>query len=123
MSNVLIADDDSHISRVLSIWLRRHGFQVICVSGGLEALEVMETESICLLITDMNMPGLDGAGLVRAVREQCGQTMPIFILTARCDKERLARELQSQGVQVFSKPFLPSEMLVAVKQVLGSTVS
>lgn len=122
MSSVLIADDDAHISRVLSIWLQRHGYEVICVRDGLEALEVLRKRTIHLLITDVNMPGLDGVGLVRAVRGECALEFPIFMLTARCDGARLADELRSRDVRCFSKPFLPSELLMAVKESLGVSV-
>jgi CheY-like chemotaxis protein len=123
MSSVLIVDDDAHIARVLSIWLRRHGYHVMCAGDGLEALEVMRDAPIDLLITDVNMPGLDGVGLVRAVRDEGGCDFPIFALTARCDREGLENDLRSRGVRFFSKPFLPSELLAAVEEVLEAGVS
>lgn len=122
MNSVLVVDDDAAISRVLSIWLGRHGYHVICAGDGLEALEVIRGNAISLLITDINMPGLDGVGLVNAVRDQGGCVFPIFALTARCDRERLERELCSREVRFFSKPFLPSELLIAVQEVLGVSV-
>ncbi len=123
MSSVLIVDDDAHIARVLSIWLGRHGYHVMCAGNGLEALEVMRDTPIDLLITDVNMPGMDGVGLVHAVRDEGGCDFPIFALTARCDRESLEKDLDSRGVRFFSKPFLPSELLEAVQEVLEASVS
>jgi len=121
MSSVLIADDDAHIARVLAIWLGRHGYHVVSVANGVEALNVVRRTTVSLLVTDMNMPELNGVELVHEVREKCGLTMPIFMLTARCDRERLASDLKGYDVRIFSKPFLPSELLVAVREALSTS--
>ena len=64
MAKILIADDDAHIARVMSIWLARHGHHPVCVSNGVQALDVIKSQSVDLVISDMNMPELDGLGFV-----------------------------------------------------------
>lgn len=119
MARILIADDDAHIARVLSMWLGRHGHRVTIVSNGEAAMNLLADEPFDLVISDMNMPLLDGIGLVRALRTDLKQDIPVVVLTARCDQEDLHRELASHGAKVFSKPFLPSQLVVEINALLG----
>ena len=122
MAKILIADDDAHIARVLSMWLVRHGHEVVAVPNGEAALETLDGTSVDLIISDMNMPVLDGAGLAKAVRGKVGATIPIIVLTARCDQERLNQQLAVYGVRVYPKPFLPSQLVLEINQLLGVAV-
>jgi len=119
MAKILIADDDAHIVRVLSMWLGRHGHQVVTAKNGEDALAILDRESVDLIISDMNMPVVDGVGVVKAVRAKVGAAIPILVLTARCDQERLSERLDSYGVRVYPKPFLPSQLVVVINRLLG----
>lgn len=119
MAKILIVDDDAHIVRVLSMWLDRHGYAVVTARNGGAALATLEREEIDVIISDMNMPFLDGVGLVKAVRAKGGPTIPILMLTARCDQERLNEQFAAYGVRVYPKPFLPSQMVVEINRLLG----
>jgi len=119
MATILIVDDDAHIIRVLSIWLARHGYDVFTASNGEAALATLDREEVDLIISDMNMPVLDGVGLAKAVRARCGATIPILMLTARCDQERLNEQFATYGVRVYPKPFLPSQLVVEINRLLG----
>jgi len=119
MATILIADDDAHIVRVLSMWLGRHGHEVVTARNGEAALETLDGTSIDLIISDMNMPVLDGVGLAKAVRGKVGAAIPIIVLTARCDQERLNEQLAVYGVRVYPKPFLPSQLVVEINRLLG----
>ena len=123
MAKILIADDDAHIVRVLAMWLKRHGHEVVTAKNGEDALATLSacagSESVDLIISDMNMPVLDGIGLAKAVRGKVGATIPVIVLTARCDQERLNEQLKSYGVRVYPKPFLPSQLVVEINLLLG----
>jgi two-component system response regulator MtrA len=119
MTKILIVDDDAHIVRVLSMWLGRHGYDVVTAGNSDAALATLDREEVDMIITDMNMPGLDGVGLAKAVRAKCGGTIPIFMLTARCDQERLSEQLAAYGVRVYPKPFLPSQLVVEINSAFG----
>lgn len=119
MARILIADDDAHIVRVLSMWLGRHGHEVVTARNGEAALETLDDTSVDLIISDMNMPVLDGVGLAQAVRGKVGAAIPIIVLTARCDQERLSEQLAVYGVRVYPKPFLPSQLVVEINHLLG----
>lgn len=119
MASILIADDDAHIVRVMAIWLRRHGHSVTTARNGREALGHLEERSIDVIITDANMPILDGVELAGRVREKFGTDLPILMLTARCDQKQLGERLASDAVQVFPKPFLPSQLVAEINRVLN----
>jgi len=92
---------------------------VVTAPNGGAALETLEREEIDMIISDMNMPFLDGVGLAKAVRAKSGPTIPILMLTARCDQQRLNEQLAAYGVRVYPKPFLPSQMVVEINRLLG----
>jgi CheY-like chemotaxis protein len=118
VANILIADDDPHILRVMSIWLQRHGYRVTHARNGKEALDVIALGNIDLLISDMNMPQVDGIQLARQVREGFDRDIPILMLTARCDQQDLNEKLSAYDIRVFPKPFLPSQLVAEIDRLL-----
>lgn len=120
MARILIADDDAHIARVMSIWLTRHGHEAICVPNGHAALERIQSQPVDMVISDMNMPELDGLSLVQALRQTAGDKLPIIVLSARCDQHELRDALSSYGVSVYPKPFLPSYLTAEIQRLLDA---
>ncbi len=120
MARILIADDDAHILRVMSMWLTRHGHETLCASDGHAALELAMSREIDLVISDMNMPRLDGLQLAQAIRERLGSRIPMLVLTARCDQEELVKALSAHDVQVYPKPFLPSHLVAEISRLLAT---
>ncbi len=119
MAKILIAEDELHIARVMSMWLNRHGHQTLETQNGLQALEALKDESVDLIITDMNMPELDGLGLIAAVREELHLEVPIILITARCDQVELKEKIRKHKVELFPKPFVPSRLVADIDRVLG----
>lgn len=120
MASILIAEDEIHIIRLLTLWLNRHGHKVTGVCNGAAALEALKRESIDLIICDMNMPVLDGAGLARAVREDMGLELPILVITARCDQASIIKKMEPYGVKLYPKPFVPSQLVADIERELGA---
>lgn len=119
MARILITDDDAHIVRVMTIWLQRQGYETITARNGMAALELLEGQPVDLLISDMNMPELDGLGLTRELRRRGNDTLPIIVLTARCDQVSLTEQLRAFGAHVAPKPFVPSQLVEQINQLLG----
>ena len=119
MPTILIAEDEAHIIRVMSLWLQRHGHDIVEAANGEVALEQLRTRSIDLIISDMNMPRVDGLELVRTVREDLHLDVPFVLLTARCDQDRLAARLEPYQVRIFPKPFVPSRLVADIDRLLG----
>ena len=69
MANILVCDDDKQIVEAIDIYLTGEGFNVIKAYDGAEALKLLDTNQVDLMILDVMMPGLDGFELVRAIRD------------------------------------------------------
>lgn len=121
MNQILIVEDESHIAHVMSVWLKRHGFVTREARNGVLALELLKREPVDLIISDMNMPVLDGLGFIRTVRETLGLDVPIVALSARCDQGRLSDQLREFGVELYPKPFMPSQLVAEIERLLGRT--
>lgn len=119
MPKILVVDDEAHIVRVLAIWLGRHAYDVIAASNGAAALDILERERVDIIITDMNMPHVDGLELVRILREERGIDVPILLLTARCDQQSIVRQMRKHGVRVYPKPFVPSRLVADIDRMLS----
>lgn len=123
MAKILIVDDEAHIARVLAMWLGRNGHDVVEACNGEMALRKVEEGGIDMIISDMNMPVLDGFGLVKAVREKLKLKTPVLLLTARCDQTDLVAKLKPYEVHLISKPFTPSRLVADIDTMLGAAAS
>ena len=83
MQTILVCDDDKQIVDAIDIYLTGEGFQVIKAYDGYEALEIIEKDSVDLMIVDVMMPGLDGIRTTLKVRET--SSIPIIILSAKSE--------------------------------------
>jgi CheY-like chemotaxis protein len=118
MEDILVVDDDRIILKVVKLILEREGISAFCVESGEEALEKLNERTFSLMITDLNMPGLDGLELSRIGLEIAPQ-MPIIMDTGSISPRitRLAKEI---GIsKVLSKPFLPKVLLETIRDVMG----
>jgi two-component system, cell cycle response regulator CpdR len=118
MEDILIVDDDRIILEVVKRILEREGIVAHCVSSAEEALEKMKERIFSLMITDLNLPGLDGLELSRKGLEIAPQ-MPIIMNTSGISPKiiRLAKEI---GIsKVLSKTFLVKELLETIREVMG----
>ena len=92
MQTILVCDDDKQIVEAIDIYLTGEGFQVIKAYDGYEALELLENNSVDLMIVDVMMPGLDGIRTTLKVRET--SSIPIIILSAKSeDADKILLEL------------------------------
>jgi two-component system, OmpR family, alkaline phosphatase synthesis response regulator PhoP len=121
---VLLCDDDIHILRAAEFKLKRAGYEVRIASDGQEGWETMQTWKPDVLISDCQMPRLDGLGLIQRVRQDPATAdLPVMMLTAKgfeLSHEDLARQLNV--LAVIAKPFSPRDLLQRVEAVLGEKV-
>ncbi|MNN05671.1 Heme response regulator HssR [compost metagenome] len=116
MIHILIADDDEHIRKLLSHYLRAEGYNVIEASDGIEASECLSTRGINFAIVDVMMPGKDGFQLCEEIRQF--YDFPVILLTA---KDQLADKEKGYLVgtdDYVTKPFEPKELLFRIKALL-----
>ena len=103
---IMVVDDSSAIRKFVTFALRSRGLTVVTAQDGLDALEKLARAPIDLLITDLNMPRLDGFGLVEAVRQDGSYAdLPVIILSSLSDPEERDRGLSLGANAYLTKPF------------------
>lgn len=119
MASILLVDDSASMREMVSFTLTDAGHEVKEAEDGVEALQFAQGESVDLVITDVNMPNMDGITLTKKLRTLNGYKFtPILILTTETgtDKKHLGKEAGATGW--IEKPFDPDNLLSTVNRVL-----
>lgn len=114
---VLVAEDDRAVRESLERALRLAGYTVITAKDGFGALETIEAERPDVAIVDVMMPGIDGFGVCRRLREK-GDQLPVLLLTARTDVQDRVTGLDAGADDYLAKPFALEELLARVRAML-----
>lgn len=120
MKKILAVDDSNSLRQMVVFTLKQAGYDVVEASSGEEALQKAKATAVSLVLTDVNMPGMNGIELVRQLRAQPSYKFtPILVLTteAGTDKKQEGRQAGATGWIV--KPFSPDQLLATVKRVIG----
>jgi CheY-like chemotaxis protein len=122
--SILLCDDEIHILRAAEFKLRRAGFDVRTAGNGEDGWQAICDRRPDVLVTDCQMPRLDGLGLVARLRAHPPtRDLPVLMLTAKgfeLSHDDLAARLNI--LRVIAKPFSPRELLQTIEQVLGAGV-
>ena len=113
---VLVVDDDREIVERIAIFLQADGYLVRKAYNGLEALDIVMTENVHLIILDIMMPELDGIKTLLKVRES--KNLPIILLSAKSEDADKILGLTAGADDYITKPFNPSELVARVKSQL-----
>ncbi len=116
---ILIVDDSASLRQVVNIALSSAGYEVIEACDGVDALSKLDGRKVHLIISDVNMPNMDGIELVRQVKNKADYKFtPIIMLTTESQAEKKA-EGQAAGARAWVvKPFQPAQMLAAVAKLM-----
>lgn len=114
---ILVADDEPNLRRVLGAQLTRDGHEVHLVEDGLAALKCLTDNHIDLVITDLKMPGLDGMGLLRKALEM-DANLPVVMITAHGTVDNAVEALKTGAFDYVTKPFDQEELRTIVKKAL-----
>jgi nitrogen regulation protein NR(I) len=114
---ILIADDEPNLRRVLGAQLSRDGHDVHLVEDGGEALKCLQENHIDLVITDLKMPVLDGMGLLRKALEM-DPGLPVVMITAHGTVDNAVEALKTGAFDYLTKPFDQEELRTIVKKAL-----
>lgn len=109
---ILIADDEQHIVSVLSMTLRRRGYEVLTADNGEKALELAGAFEIDLSIVDQTMPGMSGIELA----DRLDPSIPVLLVTAR---PQLSEADYDRIAEVIHKPFSPKDLVAKVESLIG----
>ena len=117
---IMIVDDSATVRQVLRLTLTNAGYNLLEACDGEEALDVMTGQNIDLMLTDLNMPKLDGIGLIKAVRQGSeNRFLPIVMLTTESAEEKKQEGKAAGASGWIVKPFKPEQLLKVIKMVLG----
>lgn len=117
---VLAVDDSRTIRDLLSHALTEAGVDVVLAADGIEGLERLRTMKPDAIISDINMPRLDGFGFIEAVRRQeAFRAIPILVLTTEAAPELRARARAAGATGWIVKPFDPAKLVKALHMVAG----
>lgn len=119
MSHTVLTVDDSRTMRdMLRLALQEAGFRVVQAIDGIDGLAVLERERPDVIITDINMPNLDGFGFIERVREGAAhRATPILVLTTESDGEKKERARSAGATGWIVKPFNPEKLVAAIRRV------
>ena len=117
MFNILVVDDQAHIRRLYEYTLEKNGYQPYTAGDGAQALKLMETTHIDLVILDLMMPTMDGYTFLKTMRDS-GSSIPVLIITAR-DSAEDVRKAFTMGTDDFMvKPVDDVEMILRIRALL-----
>lgn len=118
MKKVLTVDDSRTIRNMLLMTLSGAGYETVQAEDGLEGLEVLERSNPDVIVTDINMPRLDGFGFIEGVRKDARyRAIPILVLTTESDQEKKNRARQAGATGWIVKPFDPAKLIDAIERV------
>jgi two-component system, chemotaxis family, chemotaxis protein CheY len=121
--NVLIVDDSGTMRNVIKKVLRLTGISFgncLEAANGQEAMAVLENNWVDLILSDINMPVMDGFGLLRAVKSQPSfQDVPVVLITTESNEKRLQEAMRLGAKGYIHKPFTPETVRTLVREVMG----
>jgi two-component system chemotaxis response regulator CheY len=121
MSKVIMTVDDSaSVRQMVSFTIRDAGYEVIEAVDGRDALSKINGKAINMVITDLNMPNLDGIGLIRELRSlPAFKFVPIIMLTTESQAEIKQDGKAAGATGWIVKPFKPEQLLAVIRKVIG----
>ena len=117
---VMTVDDSKTMRDMVAFTLRSAGFEVSAAADGKEALRLLAANPVDVVITDLNMPVMDGVSLIRALRaEPKFRSVPILMLTTESDSTKKAEGRSAGATGWIVKPFNPEKLVEIVNRVCG----
>ena len=121
MAKILVVDDSNSIRDMVSFTLKGAGYETVEAKDGREGLNTAQGATFDLVISDVNMPNMDGISLCQALRELPSfKFTPILMLTTESDDGKKSEGKQAGATGWIVKPFNPEQLLKVVSKVLPS---
>ena len=119
-TKVLLVDDEDQLRRVMRDLLERDGYVVTEARDGVEALDQIDRHAPDIIVLDLNLPGLDGFGVLSHLRSRPSTAeIPVVVLTAQGDEENEVRVFEMGADDFLSKPFRARALSARLQAVLG----
>jgi CheY-like chemotaxis protein len=121
---ILIADDEVYMLRLLEMTFKKGGYTMVSCRDGREALATAVTELPQLIVLDVMMPGLDGLGALRQLKENpATRDIPVVVLSAKGHALTKVEAEAAGAVMFLAKPFSPSQLLAEAQKILSAKTS
>ncbi|MED0716153.1 response regulator transcription factor [Aeribacillus composti] len=118
MAKILIVDDDPHIRKLIRVILSEEGFTILEAEDGKDALSLLDSKKVDLIILDIMMPNMDGWDLCENIRTYYSDSLPILMLTAKGETAQKVKGFNLGADDYLVKPFHPAELLARIKALL-----
>lgn len=116
---ILIVDDDKTTRKLLSFYLKGSGFEIVTAENGLDALEKLGMNDINLVMTDLNMPYMDGIELVKTLKSDPNLAqIPIIMVTTEADINEQNRAFEAGANAYVTKPVTADMIVRKIKEIL-----
>jgi two-component system chemotaxis response regulator CheY len=121
---VMIVDDCQTTRKILEFHLKSKGFDVVTAENGLDAIEKLATETINLILTDLNMPYMDGIEFVKTIKSDINLSqIPILMVTTESDPEEKERALSAGANGYMVKPVTADDISKNIKRIMKEIFS
>lgn len=118
---ILSVDDSASIRQMIQLTLQGAGYQVVQANDGAEGLAKAQATPVDMVVTDLNMPVMNGLGLIRELRKLPSyRGVPILFLTTESDAELKRQAKEAGATGWITKPFQQDQLVSVVKKVLGA---
>ena len=120
--NVLLVDDSSTARKIVRIYLKERGYNIIEAENGLDALEKMAYTDIDVVITDLNMPMMNGMELISTLKKDVSsRDIPIIIITTEKEEDEKKKSIESGAQAYIMKPFRKNILFQEINRVFKTT--
>ncbi len=120
MAKILAVDDSASMRQMVSFTLKGAGFEVVEAVDGQDAFKKAQTEKVNLVLTDVNMPNMDGITLIRQLRTLPNYKFtPMLMLTTESADNKKSEGKAAGATGWLVKPFNPEQLIATIKKVLG----
>jgi len=116
---IMVVDDDEGMRHILSMALSGMGYEAVAASSGTEALNLLLKSSFALVLTDLEMPGMDGLNLASHIKDKFSD-IPVVLMTGQAKEDVMERMKGNYVDDVIFKPFRLEDILKTVQKMLGA---
>ncbi len=116
-SKILIVDDDPNMHRMLELYLSQENYAITTASSARKVLARMNINQYSLIISDLQMPDIDGIAFIGELRNRNDQT-PIIVVSAYGDEEIKQKALDAGANRILEKPFLREELIATINKLI-----
>ncbi len=120
-ARILVVDDDASQRSLLESFLAGQGFDIVTAASGEEALSVLDSQEVSMMISDVRMPGISGLETLRQARQK-SSVLPVLLVTAYADVRDAVGAMRDGAVNYLEKPIDLDELLSSVRQSIGMDV-